>query len=230
MDYLRAINDKVVSGVNDIKFTDEPSDTHFREMNRKSSVVEIDWANILPEPPLNSSDVTKKELDFLEKITENIDKKQLDLIMKVDANPANVFLPILEDHGLPFPRELYNKCKYQLDPIILKLKYKYLRPRPFQLAGVYNKIIKVINTASHQTPAYPSGHVAQAGMCAALLSWMYPDLSSRFYGAVETVGMARMLQGVHYPSDNDAGMLLSAAIWEDIKYKIKAPHQYGGHG
>ena len=67
-------------------------------------------------------------------------------------------------------------------------------------------------------------------MCAALLSWMYPDLSSKFYGLVETVGMARMLQGVHYPSDNDAGMLLSAAIWEDIKYKINAPHQYGGMG
>ena len=64
-------------------------------------------------------------------------------------------------------------------------------------------------------------------MCAALLSWMC-RLSSKFYGLVETVGMARMLQGVHYPSDNDAGMLLYVAIWEDIKYKINAPHQYGG--
>ena len=65
MDYLKAVNNKVVSSVNDIKFADEPSDTHFKEMNRKSSIVEIDWANILPEPPLNSSDVTKKELDFI---------------------------------------------------------------------------------------------------------------------------------------------------------------------
>ena len=230
MDYLEAINNKVVSTVNDIKFEGELSKEEFSTMNRKSKLVSIDWQNILPEPPLNNSDVTKKELQFIEKITENVDSKQLELIMKVDANPANVFLPILEDHGLAFPRRLYNKCLHQLNPIVLKLKYKYERPRPFQLAGVHNRVIKVINTASHQTPAYPSGHVAQAGMCAALLSWLYPDLSSKFYGFVETVGMARMLQGVHYPSDNDAGMLLSGAIWEDIKYKINAPHQYGEHG
>lgn len=223
MDYLKKIDEKVVAQVDNIKF-DDMTDELFNEMNRKSKLVTIDWNNILPEPPANSSDITKKELDLIEKLTSSVTQKQMELIMKVDANPANVFLPILNDQELPFPRKLYNECLYQLDPILLKLKYKYKRARPFQLAGVYNKTIKVINTSSHQTPAYPSGHVAQAGLCAALLSWIYPDLSSKFYGAVESVGMARMLQGVHYPSDNDAGMLLGSAIWEDIKYKIKAPN------
>ena len=32
----------------------------------------------------------------------------------------------------------------------------------------------------------------------------------------------------NYPSDNDAAMLLSAAIWEDIKYKLNIPHDYNG--
>ena len=226
MDYLQAINNKVLSGVNDIRFEGSPSDLHFKEMNRKSKLVTIDWGHILPEPPLNTSDVTKKELEFLEKLTESISDKQAQLVMDVDKSATFPFHSIISDHGLVFPTELYDKCLYQLDPIILKLKYKYLRPRPFQLAGVYDRVIKVINTSSHQTPAYPSGHVAQAGMCAALLSWIYPDLSSKFYGAVETVGMARMLQGVHYPSDNDAGMLISAAIWEDIKYSLNIPHEY----
>ena len=53
-----------------------------------------------------------------------------------------------------------------------------------------------------------------------LLSALYPQYSSEFYAMVEEVGEARMLQGVHYPSDNDAAMLISAAIWEDIKYDI----------
>ena len=228
MDYLQAINNKVTAKVNDIKFEEDLSRYNFSVMNRKPKFVTIDWKNILPEPPLNNSDTTKKELQFLEKLTSDISKKQLDLIMLVDDDPINVFLPILQDRGLPFPKRLYNKCVYQLDPIILKLKTKYGRPRPFQLAGVHNRVIKVVNTSTHQTPAYPSGHTSQAGMCAALLSWIYPDLSSKFYGAVETVGMARMLQGVHYPSDNDAAMLLSAAIWEDIKYKLNIPHDYNG--
>jgi|TARA_B100001094_G_scaffold155436_1_gene150433 hypothetical protein len=226
MDYLQAINNKVLSGVNDIRFEESPSDLHFKEMNRKSKLVTIDWGNILSEPPLNTSDVTKKELEFLEGLTEYISDRQAQLVMDVDKSATFPFHSIISDHGLVFPTKLYDKCLYQLDPIILKLKYKYLRPRPFQLAGVYDRVIKVINTSSHQTPAYPSGHVAQAGMCAALLSWLYPDLSSKFYGAVETVAMARMLQGVHYPSDNDAGMLISAAIWEDIKYSLNIPHEY----
>ena len=100
------------------------------------------------------------------------------------------------------------------------LKYKYDRPRPFQLAGVYNKEINIIETGTHSTPAYPSGHTAQGGVCAGLLSALYPEYSSEFYAMVEEVGDARMLQGVQYPSDKDAAMLISAAIWEDIKYKI----------
>ena len=228
--YANIMDSYAVNNINNIKYDKQPSDDDFAEMNRKTKLVTIDWRNILPDPPDNTSDITKKELEYLEKITSNLSRKEVDLVMKVDANPANLFLPILQDQGLTFPTKLYDKCLYQLNPIILKLKYKYLRPRPEQLASVYNKKINTITTASHHTPAYPSGHTAQAGMCAALLSWMYPELSSKFYGLVETVGMARMLQGVHYPSDNDGGMLLSAAIWEDIKYKINAPHQYGGHG
>ena len=29
-----------------------------------------------------------------------------------------------------------------------------------------------------------------------------------------------MLQGVHYPSDNDASMVVASAIYEDIKYDM----------
>lgn len=226
--YAKIMDAYAINNIDSIKYNKEPSDDDFAEMNRKPKLVTIDWSNILPEPPSNTSDITKKELEFLEEITSDLSRKDIDLVMKVDATPANLFLPILQDQRLPFPTKLYDKCLYQLNPIILKLKYKYLRPRPEQLASVYNKKINVITTASHQTPAYPSGHVAQGGMCAALLSWLYPDLSSKFYGMVETVGMARVLQGVHYPSDNDAGMLLSAAIWEDIKYSLNVPHEYEG--
>tara|TARA_Y100000401_G_scaffold61313_1_gene48593 strand:- start:196 stop:879 length:684 start_codon:yes stop_codon:yes gene_type:complete len=219
MDYIKAVNDRAVAAVNDIKYEGEPSKEQFAVMNRKTKVT-IDWHNVLPQPPANNSDVTKKELQILEQMTSSLTQRDIDLVMLVDEEPANVFLPILSDLGLSFPKEMYEKCKYQLDPIVLKLKFSYERPRPFQLAGVHNRVIKVVNTATHQTPAYPSGHVAQAGICAALLSALYPEHANKFYGAVESVGVARMLQGVHYTSDNDAGMLIGSVIWEDIKYKI----------
>ena len=84
-----------VNNINNIKYDKKPSDDDFAEMNRKPKLVTIDWKNILPDPPDNTSDITKKELEYLEKITNNLSRKEVDLVMKVDANLVNLFLPIL---------------------------------------------------------------------------------------------------------------------------------------
>ena len=77
--------------LNSIKYDKQPSDDDFAEMNRKSKLVTIDWKGILPDPPDNTSDITKKELEYLEKITSKLSRKEVDLVMKVDANPVNLF-------------------------------------------------------------------------------------------------------------------------------------------
>tara|TARA_R110000737_G_scaffold347568_1_gene379363 strand:- start:172 stop:516 length:345 start_codon:yes stop_codon:yes gene_type:complete len=105
-------------------------------------------------------------------------------------------------------------------PVIENLKYKFNRPRPYQLAPLYNININIIETNSHKRPAYPSGHTAYAALGAYILSAKYPQYSSEFFSQVSTAGMARMLQGVHYPSDNEASMVISAAIWENIRYDL----------
>ena len=75
-------------------------------------------------------------------------------------------------------------------------------------------------TETIHTPSYPSGHSAYAAICAYLLAAMYPEHSSHFFGHVGEVSMARMKQGVHYPSDTEASMVITGAIWEDIRYKM----------
>jgi len=37
---------------------------------------------------------------------------------------------------------------------------------------------------------------------------------------INLAGFARCLQGVHYPSDNEASMVISGAIWQDVRYKL----------
>ena len=80
--------------------------------------------------------------------------------------------------------------------------------------------IKVTRTKTHQTPAYPSGHTAYAALGAYLFADMYPSYSSEFFKMINLAGLARCLQGVHYPSDNEASMVISGAIWQDIRYKL----------
>ena len=44
---------------------------------------------------------------------------------------------------------------------IFELKYKYNRPRPFQLAEVYDMDLNGTRLDSMKTPSYPSGHAIQ---------------------------------------------------------------------
>jgi hypothetical protein len=37
---------------------------------------------------------------------------------------------------------------------------------------------------------------------------------------INLAGRARILQGVHYPSDNDASMVIASVLYEDLKYEM----------
>ena len=183
-------------------------------------VVTIGWDSVLADPPSNNSEITKQELSYISEITKNLSSSEIDLIKMVDRDPNLLYEKTLKKHNLEFPKEVFKKSWSIMSPIIKNLKYKFNRPRPYQLAPLYNIDIKIVRTKSHQTPAYPSGHTAYAALGAYVLSAKYPDHSPEFFSQVSSAGMARMLQGVHYPSDNDASMVISAAIWENIRYEL----------
>ena len=122
--------------------------------------------------------------------------------------------------GKRLPLKEFKKANTILEPIIKNLKDKFNRPRPKQLGDIMGFDIKVIETGTHHTPAYPSGHTAYAAIAAYLFADMYPYYSSEFFKMIGLAGFARCLQGVHYPSDNEASMVITGAVWQDIRYKL----------
>ena len=203
--------------INSIKYEDSPSDDHKREMNEKTPLITIDWENIIPEPPSNTSDVTKMDLEQVQRLTRNISKDDYDLVMTVDDDPENLFRPYAKKMGLHYPQDLIDKAIQHIDVVVLKLKYKFRRARPYQLAPHLGYFISVLTTGTHQTPAYPSGHQAQGAMAAEVLSSLYPEHKTQWYKFAGLTGKARVMQGVHYPSDNEASMILARVLWENIK-------------
>ena len=185
-----------------------------------SDKVTIGWETVLPEPPENSSDFTITELQGMSKATENLTSNQIDLIMMVDEDPNNVFEKLINKHGFADHTEEFKKAWAITKPIVMNLKWKFNRPRPYQLAEVYGIKIKVIETDTHQTPSYPSGHAAWGAMMGYILAEHYPEHSSEIFNLISLAGEARTLQGVHYPSDSDAAMVLTGALWQDIKHHI----------
>lgn len=184
-----------------------------------SNLISIDWRNVLPEPPKNNSEVTRQELMELSRLTKNRTKEQVELVMMVDKKVDDIFIEYMEKANLNFPKKivdkLYNTIFY---PIFMNLKWQYNRPRPYQLGPLLGIEIDYIETKTHHTPAYPSGHTAYGAMLASFLSEIYPSHSSNFYNLANVVGLARKLQGVHYESDNSSAMVIAGAIWEDVRF------------
>jgi hypothetical protein len=211
---ISALDKAFSENINSVKYTDS------KKSWKVSDRITIDWRNVLPDPPANNSKETAKELEYLQAITKNLTISERNLIELVDKEPLDLYNPILRRHDLKMPKKDFKKIYNLTYPVIMNLKHQYNRPRPKQLGDRLGFKINVIETKTHHTPAYPSGHTVYAAMGAYLLADMYPELSSDFFRKIGEAGLARCLQGVHYPSDNEASMVISGAIWQDLRYKL----------
>jgi len=218
---IKGINQAMSAEIDSIIYDKPPSDKNSKVLQKKPNLLTVDWENVLPEPPKNSSDITRRELELISNMTKELSQEEHDLVMAVDDDPNSVFMPLLKRIGKQFPKEKFDEFFFgQVDPVITNLKYKFKRARPFQLAEKYGIDIKVTETETHHTPAYPSGHTAYAAFAGSMLATLYPQHTSEFYELINLAGRARILQGVHYPSDNDASMVIASVLYEDLKYKI----------
>ena len=210
-----------MNNVKTLKYDYPPSSENRRTMVKSPTLVTINWRNIISSPPANDSHITHRELEYIKEVSKNITLEDRDLIMSVDDDPNNLFKRYLLKNRLSFPQKEFDKAWHDnLQTIILNLKWKFKRPRPYQLGPLVGVNIGFINTKTHNTPAYPSGHAAYGALSASMLSDLYPEHTTQFYKIANTIGHARIIQGVHYPSDNDASMVVAGAVWNDIKYKL----------
>jgi acid phosphatase (class A) len=214
MDYINEASNKISRDVKAIKYTDD------KQVFKVSSQVTIDWENVLGDFPENNSNTTIKELQYLSGLTKSRTPRDVELIKQVDEEPNLLYIDVLKRLGLKFPVDEFNKAWDIIYPVIMNLKYYFNRPRPYQLADYYNIDISYIATDSINTPSYPSGHSAYAATSAYLLAAKYPEHSGEFFDKVGIVSKCRMMQGVHYPSDTEASMVITGAIWENIRYKL----------
>jgi hypothetical protein len=86
-------------------------------------------------------------------------------------------------------------------------KYAYNRPRP---SDVDAGLMTVLPTP--RSPAYPSEHAVAAGAASAVLAAIFPDQAKVFLDKAEEAGQSRLLAGVDYPSDVQAGLELGRKV------------------
>lgn len=152
------------------------------------------YIEIAPTFPIfypSNSDESKEVFQHMKKRTT----QQIDLFYETDQSVSAAFARIIPETIDDLDNIIFN-----YNSIILFLKYLLNRARPAQI----NKNVKDKLLVSHSaaTPAYPSGHSFQAFILACKMSKKYPEKKQQLYALAEDCGYARIIAGLHYPSDH----------------------------
>lgn len=93
------------------------------------------------------------------------------------------------------------------------LKRRFNRPRPYQ----QNAAVTPCIDHAHPSLSYPSGHAAVATLSALALGLLYPERAQALKLRAQEVALGRVVGGVHFPSDVEAGEELGRMIFRVLR-------------
>jgi len=167
-------------------------------------------------PPANSSGETMAELETIA-AAEALHKNPGKLEHKYDDEFDWAFKKVVEEAGLEYDEVYFKQLIKEAASITIRLKYKFNRPRPFQLGPVLGIDVTKYQSSTAKTPAFPSGHTTQSVLVACVLSEKYPELKDKLMKVADKVSLSRVVGGHHYPSDIKYGELLGKWLSGQIK-------------
>jgi len=122
--------------------------------------------------------------------------------------PLPLLVLLAMAHPLAMPLAFALIVGFALErPLYLVLKRGFKRNRPAQALADFQSVIV---PADHFS--FPSGHTSGAFLVATVLVGLFPALGGPLYLWAGTVGMSRVVLGVHFPSDIVAGALLGGSL------------------
>jgi membrane-associated phospholipid phosphatase len=101
-------------------------------------------------------------------------------------------------------------------------KYHYWLLRPTMADPLITLAIGLPNF-----PSYPSNHAAVSGGMARVLGHVFPTEKARLDGLAEEAALSRVLGGIHYRFDGDAGLVLGRQIaaWA-LAHDVRGPELF----
>jgi hypothetical protein len=177
--------------------------------------------------PKNNSETTKGELNQMVKYITSMrnasNSEYLARYLKYDKALLQSIISIFQSKGIDVA-DIVKSVNEDVAPTIHKLKQKYQRPRPNQLAQYFKLKLFPFDTKTGHSPSYPSGHTIQAYTILNIIGNKHPESYDFCKQLIEDVANSRVYLGLHYESDNDASYLIGQEILKlksiTEKYKI----------
>ena len=178
--------------------------------------------------PKNSSEATKEELnqivDYLE--TMDLEENKNLYFNRYKAYDKNLKKFIIDGlvkggHNEQEVTNLIYSIMEDTKPLLIKLKYNFQRPRPYQLAEYYKLKLFPFESSSANSPSFPSGHAFQGKIITEVVGNLYPKTYSFMQSLFDDICYSRMFMGLHYQSDIDSAIYCAEKVLESIEFKAK---------
>ncbi len=160
---------------------------------------------------------TKKEIAQLMDMAAKRDDAALQQIAYWNSGPAayrwnQIAINAMLKRGLPANTAfrhlaLLHVAIYDATVAAWDSKYTFNRPRPSELEAGLTTVIP-----NPSSPAYPSEYAVTAGAASAVLAWLFPDATQSFKDQAQAAVNSRLMAGVEYPSDVEAGLKLGEQV------------------
>jgi acid phosphatase (class A) len=167
----------------------------------------------LPPPPADDSPAGRADLETLLQVQKDRTPAQVARAragVKVDPMLIGkwAFGDAFNKQNLPRTRAFLRQANLERHEVSSYAKEQFMRVRPYNRGAG----IKICLDRQPSGSSYPSGHSTSAATWAALYAAALPEYAALFDDGRREVMWSRVLAGVHYPSDTQAGALLGARI------------------
>jgi acid phosphatase (class A) len=175
---------------------------------------QVDLVHILAPPPAPDSPAGKADLQAVldaqrRRTPAEVAGAEADSQLSV-FRFADVMGPGFTPAKLPFTAAFFDRVASDDFQAIRAPKAYFNRPRPFAADSAVKPVAYQMASAS-----YPSGHAVLAYSDAIILAYMVPEKSTAIFDRAALYAHNRVVAGVHYPSDLEAGHL-SAAVVDNV--------------
>jgi len=175
--------------------------------------------------PKNSSESTKEELN---QIADSISalSGQEEYINRYKVYDRNL-IPYFKK-GLTKDTETFEQISVLIDdiiedttPILLKLKYHFQRPRPYQLAEFFKLKLFPYKSYSCDSPSFPSAQAYHGKILTEVIGNTYPEIYAYMQSLFEDICYSRVHMGLHYQSDIDVGIFCAEKVIQMKEFATK---------
>tara|TARA_R100000152_G_C6763917_1_gene188426 strand:- start:49 stop:690 length:642 start_codon:yes stop_codon:yes gene_type:complete len=205
----------ITESLKDMVFSKTIKPKHKKRMKMETKLFPDNPKLTIKPPPTNESNKTRSEVFYLLGYNDGVIDNEM---VQAYDDIVKAYMPAVEKNGLKVSSDELEEIIKESSKFVMKLKYKFNRPRPFQVAEFYNiDDFKRHKLDTAKTPSYPSGHAMQGRLLALYLSDKDPNNKNEYMMIGHNISESRIMARAHYVSDRKYGDMLGDELYKEMK-------------